>query len=230
MGYIIGVSSGMFGMAQPQEKIGMIDLAQKGFYSAFKGVTFTQIDLETASEFISPGIKAKLDRLRNDMNVNYGIHGLSAAMGARGIFLDSALKDDWQRTQDALVRDVRNSGEAGARYYLQHASETSPYGWLGKDMQPSNVVDCWGRPLYMLLNENGSVMEWMIEQPELRGLRGVEPLEDLKGNRGIVNEALRKADDIVSAEMVTEGKATSKEELDNATGKALAIQRVSEAV
>ncbi|MCK4428973.1 MAG: hypothetical protein KAU95_01250, partial [Candidatus Aenigmarchaeota archaeon] len=42
--YIPGVSSGMFGMAQPQEKISMIDLSQKGFYSALKGVNFTQID------------------------------------------------------------------------------------------------------------------------------------------------------------------------------------------
>jgi len=214
MGYIIGVSSGMFGMAQPQEKIGMIDLAQKGFYSAFKGVNFTQIDLETASEFISPNVQEKLRRLRNEMNVNYGIHGLSAAMGARGIFLDSALKDDWQRTQSALYRDIDNSGEVGARYYLQHASETSPYGWLGKDMQPSNVVDAWGRPLHIFLEENPSVLYWLIEQSEIRGMRVHGTVNEVIDS-GLLRGQLEKiAGQEAITEMFKEGLIKTREDLD----------------
>ena len=39
-GYMIGVSSGFFGAAQRGEQISLIDLAQKGFYSALKRCKF----------------------------------------------------------------------------------------------------------------------------------------------------------------------------------------------
>jgi len=170
--YIIGVSSGVFGIAQPQEKLGYIDLSQKGFYSAFKGVNFTQIDLETSAEFIAPDVSSRLEKLRKEMNVEFGIHGLMRAMGANGIFLDSAIREDWQRTHFCLSRDIERSGKVKAKYLLQHASETPPYDTLGKQFQPTDVVDIWGRPLYVFLQENSNVFNWLIRQEEARTVMG----------------------------------------------------------
>ncbi|MGC9310422.1 MAG: hypothetical protein ACP5E4_01715 [Candidatus Aenigmatarchaeota archaeon] len=224
MGYIIGVSSGMFGMAQPQEKIGLIDLSQKGFYSALKGVNFTQIDLETSAEFIAPEIHSKLQKLREEMKINYGIHGLSAAMGAKGIFLDSAIKDDWERTQDALVRDIRRSAEAGAKYYLQHASETNPYGWLGKDFQSTDIVDIWGRPLYVFLEdpENRDVYEWLITQDEVRSVGGAT-VDEIK--KGISYDLRREAEAMVDRQMQIEGKFLTRESYERDQAKFMALSK-----
>ncbi|MBN2095608.1 MAG: hypothetical protein JW727_06165 [Candidatus Aenigmarchaeota archaeon] len=208
LGYTIGVSSGVFSMASPQEKIGQIDLAQKGFYTAFKGVTFTQIDLETSAEFLAPGVMKKLEQLR-EMNIHYGIHGLSTAMGANGILLDSAVKEDWERTHACLLRDIERSGKAKAMYLLQHASETKPYGWLGKDFQSTQVVDIWGRPLWIFLQENENVFNWLIHQEEIRIVAG-STVEDIIEDPRNPEKYSPKAKEEVKAEMDKEGKTITQ--------------------
>lgn len=210
MGYLAGVSSGMFSMAQPQEKIGMIDLSQKAFYSAFKGVNFTQIDLERSTEFVAPELQEKLKRIRN-LNIQYGIHGLCGAMGSKGIFLDSAVMDDWVRTHISIVRDIDLAGKFGAKYYLQHASETTPYGWLGKDMQSSDVVDIWGRPLWTFLEENESVANWIITQEEIHAWH-LNTVEDYTSEPGFRQSIEKEGHRKISEEMIKEGKL--KAELD----------------
>ena len=166
-GYMIGVSSGLFGAAQRGEQISLIDLAQKGFYGALKGVNFTQIDLERSTEFLSPEIERKIKRLREDLGIEIGFHGVSGAMGAKGIFLDSAIEDDYHRTHEALVNDLDRAGKLKAKYYLQHASETTPYGWLGKDFQPTTIVDIWGRRFHEFLSENGYLADWAIKENDI---------------------------------------------------------------
>ncbi|OQX84582.1 MAG: hypothetical protein B6D55_08790, partial [Candidatus Omnitrophica bacterium 4484_70.2] len=88
-------------------------------------------------------------------------------MGSKGIFLDSAIEDDYQRTHEALIRDLEWSGRIKAKYYLQHASETVPYGWLGKELQPTAIVDVWGRRFHIFLKENPYLIDWAITQDEI---------------------------------------------------------------
>ena len=166
-GYIIGVSSGMFGAAGREEQVSYIDISQKAFYSALKGVNFTMIDIERSTEFISPEIEKRVKKLKEELGIEIGFHGLSRAMEARGIFLDSAIEDDYLRTHEALIRDLERSGKLGGRFYLQHASETTPYGWLGKDLQPTAIVDIWGRRLNIFLEEHPDILNWLINQPEI---------------------------------------------------------------
>ena len=170
--YIIGVSSGMFGTASAEEKISYIDISQKAFYSALKGVNFTQIDLERGVEFVSPKLEERVRRIREDLGINIGIHGLCGAMGSRGIFLDSAIEDDYLRTHEALIRDLEWSGRIKAKYYLQHASETTPYGWLGKDLQPTAIVDIWGRRFHIFLKENPYLIDWAIKEDTICAVVG----------------------------------------------------------
>ncbi len=174
-GYTIGVSSGMFGMAAPEEKISLIDISQKGFYSALKGVKFTQVDIERGTEFISPELKDRVRKIREDLGIGIGIHGLCGAMGSKGIFLDSAIEDDYRRTHDSLIKDLNRSGEiVKAKYYLQHASETTPYGWLGKDLQPTTVVDIWGRRFHEFLQDDDKkyLIDWAIEEDTICAVVG----------------------------------------------------------
>ncbi len=168
--YTIGVSSGMFGAAQPQEKISYIDLSQKGFYSALKGVNFTQIDLETATELDSPDIDNRLERIRG-LGISYGFHGETPAMGGAQIALTSAIEDQYRTGHKRLVKNLEGSGRLKAVYYLQHSCEgppaETPYIRLGESMQPSSLVDIWGRRLYIFLDETPSVFNWLIDQPKL---------------------------------------------------------------
>ncbi len=168
--YTIGVSSGLFGAAQPQEKISLIDLSQKGFYSALKGVNFTQIDLETATELDSPDIDNRLERIRG-LGISYGFHGETPAMGGAQIALTSAIEDQYRIGHKRLVKNLEGSGRLKAVYYLQHSCEgppaETPYIRLGESMQPSSLVDIWGRRLYIFLDETPSVFNWLIDQPKL---------------------------------------------------------------
>jgi hypothetical protein len=211
--YIIGVSSGMFSMAQPQEKIGMIDLANKAFYSAFKGVNFTQIDLEMSNEFMSPDLKTKIERMKNELKIQFGIHGVTTATGGKGggMFLDSAIDTEYLKAHQVLVKDLRNSSKIGAKYHLQHASETTPYATLGTNFQPTSLVDIWGRSLYIFLEENENLFEWVTRQKEahILGRRLGGNSEDIEKQliENIDKDKLSfRADQDVRSEMANEGK------------------------
>lgn len=169
-GYIIGVSSGMFGAAQPQEKISYIDLSQKGFYSALKGVNFTQIDMETSTELDSPYIDDRLERIRS-LGITYGFHGETPAMGGAQIALTSAIEDQYITGHERFIKNLEGTGRLKAVYYLQHSCEgppaETPYIRLGESMQPTSLVDVWGRRLHIFLNENKYLIDWAIKQDEI---------------------------------------------------------------
>ncbi len=179
--YIVGVSSGMFGVAQPQEKISLIDLSQKGFYSALKGVNFTQIDIETSTELDSPYIDKRLERIRG-LGITYGFHGETPAMGGAQIALTSAIEDQYATGHKRFTKNLEGTGRLKAVYYLQHSCEgppaENPYTRLGESMQPTSLVDIWGRRLYIFLRENPNVLDWLIDQEELYECLKVAPPEN----------------------------------------------------
>ena len=195
--YIIGVSSGMFGAAQPQEKISMIDLSQKGFYSALKGVNFTQIDIETSTELDSPDIKNRLEKIRG-LGITYGFHGETPAMGGAQIALTSAIEDQYITGHWRFVKNLEGTGRLKAVYYLQHSCEgppaENPYMRLGESMQPSSLVDIYGRRLYKFLDENPNVLDWLIDQRELYECLKVAPPENNaeRERDRIMNEVARE--------------------------------------
>ena len=54
MAYVIGVSSGVFGLAPEAERVQYVGPAKKAQYCITKGVQFVQVDLESISEFQTP--------------------------------------------------------------------------------------------------------------------------------------------------------------------------------
>lgn len=180
MAYIIGVSSGIFGAARPEERMQYLGISRKVGYCITQGVNFTQIDVETMSEFKDPQIgledEKKLKAWKNKvkgLGISLGFHGESQAMvGGRElpIKLDSAIKDDYERSHQRLMEVLENSGKIGGKYYLLHSSESTPFILLGKDFQPSVLVDFWGRPLGDFIDEQRDergknwLMDWIMEQ------------------------------------------------------------------
>ncbi len=174
MAYVVGISSGIFGAAPQQEKMQYLGISNKVNYCITQGVTFTQIDIETMSEFKDPKISIDDEKKREawkekikDMNIEMGFHGESQAMGGREtpVKLDSAIEDDYIRTHDRLTEVLDNAGKLGAKYYLLHSSESIPFILLGKDFQPSILVDFWGRPLneFILSQKDSDGKEWLMD-------------------------------------------------------------------
>jgi len=188
LAYIVGVSSGIFGAASQQDKMQMLGIANKVNYCITQGVTFTQVDVETMAEFKDPQIgieddeklKAWKDKLKQ-LNIELGFHGESSAMGGRDtpIKLDSAIEDDYTRSHDRLMEVLMNAGRMGAKYYLLHSSESTPFIMLGKDFQPANIVDVWGRKFRVFMEEEKWIDEWILSKGNFMWVSVLgEPLQD----------------------------------------------------
>ncbi len=179
--YVIGVSSGLFGAAQPEEKIAYAGISQKAFYGALKGVIFTQIDLESITEFIEPGLQERIKRIK-ELGIRFGIHGESYAMGGREVplRLDSALMDDYKRSHERLLDALEGAGEIGSEYLLLHASESTPFLLLWRELQPFNLVDIWGRPFKQFLQEeeNKWLIDWIFDIKQRSVITGLERIHE----------------------------------------------------
>ena len=51
MGYTVGISSGAFGLVDQKEKQSLMTITRKIFAGGLEGVSFTQVDLESITEF-----------------------------------------------------------------------------------------------------------------------------------------------------------------------------------
>lgn len=171
LAYVVGISSGIFGAASPQERMQYLGISNKVNYCMTQGVTFTQVDVETMSEFKDPQIDIENETKRNawkekikSMNISMGFHGESQAMGGREtpIKLDSAIEDDYIRAHDRLMEVLEKAGMLGAKYYLLHSSESTPFILLGKEFQPANLVDIWGRSFRKFIESEPWIDDWIF--------------------------------------------------------------------
>ena len=154
MAYVIGVSSGIFGAAPQQEKMQYVTLSKKAQYILTQGVKFNQIDIESMAEFKEPNIQREIENVKR-LGITFGFHGESGAFGGREVpvKLDSAIEDDYVRSHERIIETFTQAANLGGKYYLLHSSETLPFIMLGQRMQPSKLVDFWGRPLKGLLEK-----------------------------------------------------------------------------
>lgn len=175
MAYIVGVSSGFFAAVAQEEKIQLVTLSKKAMYSITQGVNFTQIDVESMSEFKEPNLKDNIEKVKR-LNISFGIHGETGAFGGGRdvpLQLDSANEEDYVRSHKRLVETLMQAGEIGSKYYLMHASESHPYILLAKDLQPSRLVDFKGRSLAEFLRENPDLLNWIVTKHELIDMLGL---------------------------------------------------------
>lgn len=172
MGYVIGISSGMFMAAAEGEKETYLTIPRKIFYGGTKGVTFTQLDLESITEFKEPKLQENVKRIK-ELGMRFGVHGESYAMGGaeRPIsMLDSALESEYMHAHQRLIQHIEGAGSIGAEYLLIHSSENTPWIRLGMTSQPTKLVDPWGGSLADFLDNNTKILDWVIEQKFLTEL------------------------------------------------------------
>jgi len=163
MGYVLGFSSGAFGVAGPEERPNLAGLSQKAESSITKGVNFIQLDLESLSEFEEPDLERKMkEDIMEKLNVKFGIHSETRAFGVEAAELDSAIKMEYERSHERIVRILENSKKIGAKYVLIHSSESEPFRLLERVLQSSDLVDPWGRPFRDFLQQNQWLLNWVL--------------------------------------------------------------------
>jgi len=160
LSYIIGVSSGIFAAAPEAERIQYATLAKKAEYCITKGVQFVQIDLESVSEFKAPDLKEQMEKIKR-LGVTFGIHSETKAFGVEVAELDSAIETDYKFGHERLKEILEKAGEIGSKYVLIHSSESTPFLFLERTLQPTALVDFFGNPLkdFLLKEEN----KWLVD-------------------------------------------------------------------
>ena len=158
--YTIGVSSGFWKIEKPAELLG---IPKKIEWTLTRGVNHTQVDIETVTEFKEPNLKDKIDKYKR-FGVTFGIHGECVAIGMNTLPLASALEPDYMRSHDRLITHITEAGKIGAKYVTIHSSESLPFLLLGRELQPTTLVDIWGRPFKKFLDEHKDLQDWAIER------------------------------------------------------------------
>jgi hypothetical protein len=165
MGYVLGVSSGMFYTASQEEKVQFMTIPRKIFRGGLEGVNFTQIDIESITEFKEPDLEKEVEKIKK-IGIRFGVHGESYAMGGTEkpiSMLDSAVETEYIHAHQRLIEHVNGCGRIKAEYVNVHPSETVPFIRLGMHLEPTKLVDFWGRPLRKFIEENPDLLEWIIK-------------------------------------------------------------------
>lgn len=161
MVFVIGVSSGIFGAAAPEEREQYAGLYKKAQYCITKGVQFVQVDLESVAEFKDPNLKENMERIKR-LGVSFGIHSETRAFGVEIAELDSAIETDYKFGHERLREILERSGEIGSKYVLIHSSESEPFLLLERHLQPAVLVDFFGNRLRDFLEQYDWLIDWAI--------------------------------------------------------------------
>jgi hypothetical protein len=163
MVYVVGVSSGAFGVAEARERPELAGLFKKAQTCITKGVRFVQLDLESVAEFYEPELEKKLkENITEKLGVSYGIHSETKAFGVEAAELDSAIKMEYERAHKRIIEILKWSRKIKAKYVLIHSSESEPFRLLEKTLQSCDLVDPEGNPFRDFLNKNRWLLFWLI--------------------------------------------------------------------
>jgi len=167
MGYILGVSSGAFGLVEQKEKPNLMTIVRKIFAGGLEGVNFTQVDLESITEFREPYLEEGVKKIKK-LGITFGFHGEFYRGRERPLeVLDSAIESDYTHSHQRLIEHIEGCGKLGGKYINAHPSQSPPFITLGKELQPSKLVDFWGRPLADFLKENTKILDWIVTERKL---------------------------------------------------------------
>jgi hypothetical protein len=172
MVYTIGISSGMFMTAEQSEKVQYMTVPRKIFRGGIEGVNCTQVDIESITEFIEPELEKEVKKIKS-IGIKFGVHGESYAMGGAEkpiSMLDSAIETEYIHAHERLIQHIDGCGKIGAEFVNIHPSETVPFIRLGMSLEPTRLVDFWGRPFKKFLEENKNILDWAIEQEFLSAI------------------------------------------------------------
>jgi len=164
MGYTIGISSGAFGLVETAEKANLMTIPRKIFAGGLEGVTFTQVDLESITEFNEPDIEKEVKKIKS-LGITFGFHGEFYRGAERPLeMLDSAIEADYIHSHERLIQHIEGCGKLGGKYVNAHPSQTVPFIRLGMHLEPSKLVDFWGRSFRKFLEEDKWLLDWIVKE------------------------------------------------------------------
>lgn len=167
MPYKVGISTGFWSIGKDPALLG---LAQKaGGLGATGGIRFTQLDLETISEFVEPRLKENMKRMQKELGLEIGLHGEIGQLAA----FESAERKIWEQAHDRLVHTVKNAADLGFKYVNYHYSTTiivqqeeariRPFGFS------AHVVTPDGKPFWELCDKSKAAKDYVMRLLEGRG-------------------------------------------------------------
>jgi hypothetical protein len=162
--YIVGISSGAFGLVDQKEKQNLMTITRKIFAGGLEGVNFTQVDLESITEFNEPDLEEEVKKIGR-LGITFGFHGEFYRGAERPLeMLDCAIESDYYHSHQRLIQHLEGCGKLGGKYVNFHPSQTEPFIRLGLKFQPTKLVDPWGRPLKKLIEDNNFLKEWIVNE------------------------------------------------------------------
>ena len=161
---MLGISSGLWGLTKGRELYGLV---KKAYYSITHGIRFTQVDIDSLTEFNDPFLKQGLSELKR-FGVEFGIHGETLMTTQQYLMLlESALEMYYKLSHERLIEHLKNLEELGAKYMVLHASEALPFQLLAREANPSRIVDPWGRPIRKLIEENPFLKKFIFSENDM---------------------------------------------------------------
>jgi len=162
MPYEVGISTGWWSLAKQSGGGGdLLGMAAKVAYGATAGITFTQIDLETVTEFLEPDVQRKLKQITKGLGMKVGLHAETHAMA-----LESADRVEWEQAHRRLVEAIHYSVKFGFVYLNIHTCEKQqlwteearirPFGHQYQNVAPD------GLPFYHLCDRSAVVKEYLM--------------------------------------------------------------------
>ncbi|MEM5829829.1 MAG: hypothetical protein QW040_03845 [Candidatus Aenigmatarchaeota archaeon] len=196
MGYILGVSTGAFGVAGAEERPQLVGLFKKAQAGITKGVNFVQLDLESISEFEEPGLEKRMkEDIKGKLGIEFGIHSETRAFGVEAAELDSAIKMEYKRAHDRLIWVLKHSKDIGAKYVLVHSSESEPFHLLERVLQACDLVDPEGNSMREFLTNNKWLLNWLISgSKDDKSREIIEILMDIWREKGKERGRIEKED------------------------------------
>ncbi len=210
MGYTLGISSGLYSVGRSKELYG---LAKKGYYSLKFGIKFTQIDLDSLSEFKDPFLRQSIEELKR-FGIEFGIHGETRMTTGRNLmFLESALETYYKMSHFRLIEHLKNMDGLGAKYLVFHASESTPFSLLSFEEQVSRLVDPWGNPLKNFIKENKFLLDFVFNKNnkvreqlwKFVPLQETDPFEVIKKEKEVIEMRYKEAIEKEEKEEVKKG-------------------------
>ncbi|MBI2578220.1 MAG: hypothetical protein HYW26_00765 [Candidatus Aenigmarchaeota archaeon] len=168
MAYKVGISTGFWNIGKDPSLLG---LAQKaGGLGATGGIRFTQLDLETISEFLEPRLKENMKRMQKDLGLEIGLHGEISQMGA----FESAERKTWEQVHSRMVETVKRSAELGFKYINYHYSASIILQQEEARIRPFgfsyHVVTPTGEPFPVLCDKSKAAKEYVMRMMEINAL------------------------------------------------------------
>lgn len=130
MTYKVGISSGWWNIGKDPSLLGIGTKA--GAFGATLGVQFNQVDLDTVLEFLEPGLKEYVERVKKKLGMQIGLHGEIGEI----VMFESAERIRWEQSHERLCRTMRGAADLGFIYVNFHLSNSQWLSFHERELRP----------------------------------------------------------------------------------------------